>query len=388
MIKRFKKITGQLHLWLGLASGLVVFIVTVTGSMLVFEKELDPLINKDRYFVAHQPGEARLSLDSLLRQVARAQPALQVTRLEIETHDPDRPLMLLATRKKELYRMAVDPYTAKVVSVIPEDKRFFSIIVHLHRYLLAGKTGKAITGVSCIIFICLIISGLILWWPKKWKGLKQRLSIKNSGNRKRFIWDLHAVGGFYIHALILVIALTGLTWSYKWFNNGIFLVMDGKPPAANKAPANRVMQAAGDGFYESLYNKANVALPYNGRVTLLIPAGDSTAVTVSKENHEAAVPNVVDFLYYEKGTGTLLKAMPYAKQTAGMKVRRMIYPIHTGSIFGWPTKLLAFFSCLFAASLPVTGLLVWLNRRKKKTKSVPPRKAANLAVAPIPRPVE
>lgn len=363
-MKRRKKIIRFIHLWLGLASGLVVLIVTLTGSILVFEKEIDEWVNKDFFFV--KPAGTRLSVDSLLATARQHDKAFRVTSFQLSTGEPDHSVIFYGKKNKETIWMAVNPYTAQVLGTINHDKRFFTIVLQLHRYLCMGKVGKAITGVSCLIFLSLIITGLILWWPKKRREWQQRLKIKWKARAKRFNWDLHAVGGFYVHLVIFLIALTGLTWSYQWFNNGIFQVFDGKPQRKYITPPNQLSQAIPAGFYESIYQRTNQQLAYKGEVEITVPPADSLSVRVSKLNLEASYSNVVDYIYYEKGTGRILQERLYKNETMGMKVRRIIYPIHTGNIYGWPTKVLALIGTLVAFSLPITGLRIWLGRRKKK----------------------
>lgn len=362
-----KKIAGQLHLWLGLASGLVVLVVALSGSILVFEKEIDEWVNRDFYFsTVPENGGSRLPLDSLLNNAKKYDPAIRISGMELETAAADRTVLFRGKKGDHTWNLAVNPYTGQVIRSLNYDHRFFTVVLKLHRYLLAGEVGKAITGVSCIIFLLLILTGLVLWWPKRRKALKQRMKVKWNAAAKRLNWDLHAVGGFYVHLVIFTIALTGLTWSYKWFNNGIFLLFDGKPMKKNEAPVNTVSQPMAAGYFEQVYQEANRRLPYKGQVNISIPPKDSLSVTVSKENYEAGRTNIVDFLYFEKGTGALLKERLYKNESAGMKVRRAVYPIHTGNIYGWPTKIIAFISCLVAVSLPITGLRIWLGRKKKK----------------------
>jgi uncharacterized iron-regulated membrane protein len=361
-----KKITGQVHLWLGLASGLVVLIVTLTGSLLVFEKELEEWVENDFYFV--QPNAQRLTTDSLLKSVQQYDRSIAVTSFRLYTDKPKRSVVFVGKKKDKTTWIAVNPYTAEVIGTRNPENRFFGVVLRMHRYLCLGKTGKAITGVSCLIFLTLIITGLVLWWPKKRKQWQQRMKIKWNATRKRVNWDLHAVGGFYVHLVIFAIALTGLTWAYQWFNNGIYLVFDGKPQVKFNVPANTVRTIAAADFYEKLYADINTRLPYRGEINITIPAKDSLSITVAKTNYEASITNVVDFLYYEKGTGRLLKDRLYKNETMGSKARRIVYPIHTGNIYGWPTKLLALISCIVAFSLPITGLRVWLGKKKKNKR--------------------
>jgi uncharacterized iron-regulated membrane protein len=361
-----KKLIGQLHLWLGLASGLVVVVVALTGSILVFEEEIDGWVNKDFYYVQQPAGAKRLPVDHLLQQAQAFDTAVKITNIRIETSDPERTVVFVGQKKKNKYQVAVNPYTGQVIRSIDLNKRFFSVVLKIHRQLLMNDVGKAITGASCLIFILLVITGLVLWWPQKMRGLKQRVNVKWKGTAKRLNWDLHAVSGFYVHIFIFLIAITGLTWSYKWFNDAIFLVFDGKTQKKMVAPANTSRQPITAGYFENIYTAANARLPYKGAMNIVIPAQDSLAITISKENHEASIDNITDFLYFEQGSGTLLKERLYDKETTGYKVRRIAYPIHTGRLYGWPTKILAFISALVAVSLPITGFRIWLGKRKKK----------------------
>lgn len=84
-----------------------------------------------------------------------------------------------------------------------------------------------------------------------------------------------------------------------------------------------------------------------------------------KLNIEKSIPNISSLVYFDKYTGKILKTKPYESSSDGDKIRRLIYPIHTGSIYGYPTKIIAFLVCAFAVSLPVTGFLIWWGRKKK-----------------------
>ena len=367
-----KQIFGKLHLWLGLASGLVVLIVAATGCLLVFEDELDEWANHDFYFVKVPQQAQRLPVDSMMHAATAFNPALKIARVYVETEAPDRSVVFLAKKgKKQSWQIAVNPYTGKVIEGVNNDKRFFGVVLDLHRRLCMNEVGKAITGASCLIFAIMIITGLVLWWPKRLKILKQRTRIQWTSNWKRLNWDLHAVGGFYVHLVLFAIALTGLTWAYPWFNNAIFLLVDGKPMKKTEAPANIIKQPVQAGFYESIYQQTNNKLPYKGRLTMLLPEKDNLSITVNKMNREASVDNITDALYFEKGTGRLLKENLFKNSSTGNKVRRMVYPIHTGKLYGWPTQIIALIASLVAFSLPITGLLIYLvGRKKRKARKV------------------
>jgi uncharacterized iron-regulated membrane protein len=241
-------------------------------------------------------------------------------------------------------------------------------VLQLHRYLCLEETGKVITGISCVMFLVIMITGLVLWWPNR-KNRKQRFTVKWDAKFKRLNWDLHAVFGFYTLPIVFIIAATGLVWSYKWVNNMIYLTFDGKPQQKREAPTNISLVPANEGILENIYTETNRQLPNPGRILMTIPESDSLSITVSKADDHAAITNIVNFLYFDKNQGQLISKRLYASETRGMKVRRLVYPIHTGSLLGWPTKIIAFLAALIAATLPVTGIIIWLGKKTKSKKT-------------------
>jgi len=396
--KTFKKIASQLHLWLGVSSGLVVFVVALTGSILVFEDELEPVIYRRFHVVEVPKDQSRLPLDNLRAVVASRYPAHRIGRIAIEPR-ADRTIvfgLVKGKKEKNVLSVAVNPYTSEIADTRRENESFFHIVLQLHRYLCLEDTGKAITGVSCVMFLIIMITGLVLWWPNR-KQTRQRLTIKWNAKFKRLNWDLHAVFGFYVLPFTFLIALTGLVWSYKWVNNMIFLTFDGKPQQKREAPANvnnavdlpngqNAFTAGNYGLSDGvnpakgtlarINTEINRLLPYPGHIQLTLPESDSLSITVSKENETASVDNIVDFLYFDQHNGTLISKRLYDNETTGMKVRRLVLPIHSGSIWGWPTKVLALLVALITATLPVTGVVIWLGRKFKKEKKAARRNPA------------
>ena len=365
-----KKISSQLHLWLGISSGLVVFIVALTGSILVFEEELEPVIYRKLHVVEVPKDQSPLPMDNLHATVASAYPKQRIARIAIEPH-PDRTVifgLVKGKKEKDVLSVAVNPYTAEITDTRRENESFFHIVLQLHRYLCLEDTGKLITGVACVMFLVIMITGLVLWWPNR-KQTKQRLTIKWGAKFKRLNWDLHAVFGFYVLPFTFLIALTGLVWSYKWVNNMIYLAFDGKPQQKREAPANMgITNAASTGTLAKITAETNRLLPHPGRIQFTLPESDSLSITISKVNENASIANVVDFLYFDQNDGHLLSKRLYDDETTGMKVRRLVFPIHTGSLWGLPTKILALIVALFTATLPVTGVIIWVGRKFKKEK--------------------
>ncbi|PRY43047.1 putative iron-regulated membrane protein [Spirosoma oryzae] len=367
-----KKVAIQLHLWLGLISGLVVFIVALTGSLLVFREELEPLTDP-RFFMVSPPAAGhRQSLDALVETISTTFPDKKISRV-IRESAADRTVVVelkQSKKAKDILAVALNPYTGEIVATRQEQDAFFPTVLRLHRYLCLGETGKVITGISCSLFLIIMLTGLVLWWPNR-KNCSQRFRIKWNASAKRLTWDVHAVVGFYVLPFIFLIAATGLIWSYKWVNNLLFLAFDGKPQVKREAPVN--LSAAGMttmGRLERVYVQTNQRLPHPGRFTLIFPETDSLSLTVSKVDETAAVSNVVDMLYFDYRTGQSTGQQLYSETTRGFKARRLIFPIHTGSLLGWPTKLIALLVAILTTTLPLTGFYIWWGKRNKPKRVV------------------
>ncbi|WP_134090280.1 PepSY domain-containing protein [Olivibacter sp. XZL3] len=367
-----KKIIAWLHLWLGLAVGLIFSIAAVTGALLVFEEELEVISYPTLYEAAERPvGARRLSLDELTALAGRYAGKQQVARFTINEENRERNVVFQTEGDRmERVFLGLDPYTGALRDYVPGKSHFFSVVEEIHRRLLMGDLGKAITGLCCLSYLLVLVTGLVIWWPKNAKMWKQRLKIKWDASSKRLNWDIHAVGGFYFFPILFVITLTGLTWSYKWFNNGIYLLFDGKGPQKVKTVFHLPKAAIEGAVLEKAYQQVQELLPYRGTVTVHLPLDkEEDVLEVTKEQEDAFLPNVVDRLFFNAYTGDLVHRELYVDQTRGMKVRRTIFPIHTGSIGGLVTKIIYVIAVLFGASLPFTGLFIWLGRKKKKKKS-------------------
>lgn len=366
-----KKIIGWLHLWLGIGSGLVVLTVALTGSILVFEKELEPRLSPTFSYVEVPANAKAAPLETLTNTVFTRYNDYKLREIIIEPAASRSIIFNINKGKNDALSVAVNQYTGQIIKAVDEEGRFFAVVLNLHRYLCMGTAGKVITGISCSIFLLMVITGIVLWWPKR-NSRKQRMRVKWNASWKRLNWDLHAVLGFYVHIIIFLVALTGLTWAYKWANDLIFYAFDGKPQKKMTAPKTPALNTAPTAYLTHIMHSTDSILNYTGPVRIRFAEKKNfverkdQAITVIKRNDDAAIDNIASTLYFDPGTGRLVQARLYENESRGMKVRRLVYPIHTGSLLGWPTKLLALVAALVAASLPVTGLYIWLNRKKKK----------------------
>lgn len=385
-MSRFKKITGQVHLWLGLASGLIVFIVGLTGAMLVFEEEISGLLN---YGVFQKIETKGIALASPSRIFAVADSALTGKRIARTYYTAytagDRVTALWALDSTRQYHAVLhDPYTGRVVSNYDYKGAFFTIITHIHISLAMGEAGTKIISYATLAFVVLMITGIVLWKPASRKGYKQRFTIKWNASGKRLNYDLHNVLGFYMSWIAIFIALTGLVWSFEWMNSSVQWIANGGKtlaPGKNRSVSDTMQTArltdAPWSVADSLFTSFTQQSEAVKAIRVYKPSSASDVLRFTIETHYGSNYARADDYFFDQYTGRLLSVLPFAALNNGEKIRRLNYYIHVGSIGGLTGKLLAFLASLIAASLPITGFIVWRGRKKLKA---PPRKTAHKLV--------
>jgi uncharacterized iron-regulated membrane protein len=379
----------RIHLYLSFAAGLVILVACATGAILVFEKDLQMAFNKDRYYV--EAAGTKLSADSLVKAVKSSFPAAKVNGIKLyEATDRSAEVSVAFPPKKEAkaetqkpkegakaapqrnpgFTIFINPYTGKVLEKYSYSESNFYTVFALHRWLLGGNNsiGKTIVGISTFLFLFILLTGIILWWPKTKKILKQRLNVKWNASWKRINHDLHLVFGFYSAIFLFIFAFTGLAWSFEWFNNGIYKVTGSpiKPPAPPKS--TYVADSKKISFDKAL-TVAQTVYPAAEFYNISLPKDSTDAVNVTTLGHDAAHESATDVVYIDQYSATVLGKMTFGDRSLGAQVRSTFKPVHTGSIWGTPSKIIAFIVCLLGTTFPVTGTIMWYNRtRKKKNK--------------------
>lgn len=356
-----KKISGKLHLWLGLASGLVVVIVSLTGCLYVFEEEIRNATQKEARFVTPIPNAPFITLAQVEQTVKASFPTDSIK--QIRTYSaPDKAWQV----QLEHYKMlAINPYNGSIVKQYSK-KDWLATVEDMHKNLLLGEVGKWIVRVNVLIFLVLLISGIVLWWPGNKARRKQAFKVKWDASGKRINYDFHNVFGFYSSVFLLLIVLTGMYMSFDWMKQATYFATgskyEGKPKAALVQPSSKATGGiAAATAYQAASNQ--FAGAYETHINYPKYANEPLKI---KLHYASGTYKKVNDLQYNPYTGELLHASLYANYSAGDKVKHSNRDLHTGAFFGLPGKILAFLFSLVAASMPITGFAIWWIRNKKK----------------------
>lgn len=361
-----RNLIRRLHLWVSVPFGLVITITCFTGAMLVFEKEITALCTANISSV--QVKDAPLPLETIASMVSAQLPdTVTVTGIVVSDNPSDAyKVNLSKPRRAALY---VDQYTGEIKGRA-ERLPFFDVMFKMHRWLMDSSPkdggifwGKVIVGASTIAFVAILITGLVVWWPRTRKALKNRIKIVASKGGNRFLYDLHVAGGFYALILLLAMALTGLTWSFEWYRNGFYNLF-GVPVAktvsnAKTGAGKRNESSPRFMHWQEVFDVVAATRPDYNQITI----SDGT-VTVSAGclgNRRAS-----DKYIFDKKSGKITDVQLYKDTSSSTKIRGWIYSVHVGSWGGVATRVLAFLAAMLGATLPLTGYYLWIKRLYRK----------------------
>lgn len=464
--EKTRKFLNDVHLWLGLSSGIIVFLVCLSGTIYVFNTEIREAASPELFQVEYQEGMTAQTSAELIAKV-KEKTGGQVLSLRIPA-DPGRSWQFVVKPKGEgggerggagregraerggkdraegaggsggearggehggrgehkhdHAAMAggkggaegakggpekgkgggpagggrgprgttyyVNPYTGAILgdskTTVTASAEFMQLMFSLHRWLLLDKIeepifgelenrklGSYISGTATILFTIGVITGIIIWVPKRAKSWRQGLKIKTKGSWKRTNHDLHNTLGFYSCILLFIMGITGPQWSFPWYREALQKTLGTHKPhdAAPKRAATSELPAGTPGralTAEEYIMAANAVLRYEGDYTIGLASDSVAPVSVAKNKLGFFAPAASDKLVLDQYTAKTLEIDRFSDKPFNERVAGSIKALHVGDIYGMFSKILYFLACLIATSLPVTGTLIWINKMKKK----------------------
>ena len=371
----FRKIILHLHKILGLLTGLVVFIVAITGCCWVFRNEIESIYDSYKKVV---PQNGTSLTPTKAKELAKEIFPNNTVHGTVFKKADDAIEVIFYDAEPEFYQSVfLHPYSGETIQIDNHLTGFFAFILKGHMRLWLPKAiGEQVVGVSILIFILIIISGCILWLPKKRKNLKQRLTFnwKKTTGWKRKNFDLHTVVGFYICSLALLLALTGSIMSYNWLRYAVYTTTGGEKEAQFIIPENLSKNSGRSTVppMDFLIDKLKKEVPGAEAFELHYPTSPDESIYVEISNSKGLYYDA-DFRFFDQNTLEEIETPSmygkYENAKVADKIQRMNYDIHIGAIGGIAGKIIAFLVSLLTATLPVTGVLMWFGRRYKKKKA-------------------
>ena len=375
-LKARRKLWLKVHLWLGLALGLLLSIFGITGSILVFHAEINELLNPQLLSVSPPNGNFNYKpLTEIILAGQAAMPLKAENRFATYPRNNQAAFKLvysvpLAGDVTENWEVYVNPYTTNVIgkrlmsrSDSPFPKTFINFIFELHYVLLLGESpGYVIVSSISALLIISVLTGLIVWWPLTGRWL-QALVIKRKASTERFVFDLHKTVGFYSTLVLLPVLFSGIYMNVpehvvpvlELFSPVTYRYWFHSTPIPDASPINMAQAVAiADKRYPT------------GRPDWIYGATSPTSTYTVCKNDVEEFGSILHrrCVVMDRYSGNILDVDDPTIGTAGEVFTHWQWPLHSGQAFGMTGRILVFLSGLACPVLFVTGVLRWLHKRR------------------------
>ena len=377
IMKSLRKIVFWLHLGTGLGAALVVVIMSATGVLLTYQKQVTAWADRRAVNAAPPTINTRqLGADELIARVtktANATPTSLTLRSRL-----DAPAEVQFGRDR---RALVNAYSGQLLGEGSTTTRaFFRSVTAWHRTLAATgdsrAVGKAVTGAANLGFLFLVASGLYLWFPRNWT----RVAFRNvtwfrrrlSGKARDFNW--HNVIGFWSAVPLIVVVASGVVISYQWGGNLVYRMVGERPPVATAPPpASRGERDGGNARevdrvavvptgLDAIISAAAARAPDWTTLTLTLPSASAATVTVSIDRGTGGQPQRRSQLVLDHATAREVRYEEFASQSRGRRLRSILRFAHTGEVLGIAGQTIAGLASLGSVVLAITGIMLAIRR--------------------------
>ena len=380
-----KKTLFQLHWFFGITAGLVLALMGITGAAVSFQDEILRALNPTVLSVEKREAGVLPPAELVRKLEATEGKTVSMLWVESDSGNAARVFFTAPPGERRGQMRYFDPYTGNYMGdAVGQD--VFGFILQLHRFLAAGDTGRQITGACTLILVFFCLSGLYLRWPRQVASWRAWLTLDWRKKGRSFNWDLHSVFGTWCLLFYLLAALTGLYWSYDWYNQGVTKLL-------SDAPQNERMRKRGpppegpapvadyDAIWSSIYANAGPGLSaYNIRMPAIAGQPAIVYYLLKTSPHDRALNQI----NLDPATGEVKSHDRYASKTFKSQLLTSVYALHTGSYFGLVGRIILTVSALCMPLFFITGWLLYLDRRRKKRQVRDARKGlgANHSDAP------
>ena len=400
-MKLLHKILFWSHLIAGVVAGAVIFLMSATGVILMYEHQMVEYAERDVREVVAPAGAAKLSLDQLVAAARAQNPKARPTGVVLR-NEPTAAVAVGFGREGAIY---VNPYSGAVLGKGSKLHDWFHDVIDWHRWLgMEGEgraTGRAITGACNLAFFWLAITGVYLWWPRSWhwRGLKSSLFFNPRLRGKARDWNWHNVIGFWSSGVLVVLTLTAAVMSYPWANDLLYTLTGSEPPPRAQGPAAPQAQQRRGGAeererkplasFDAFFARAEQQAP--GWVMMMLrlpPRGDGPINVLIQE---PSAPHIFarSQLTLNQASAEIVKWEPYAAASTGRKLRVWVRGLHTGEALGFIGQTVAGLASLGGCFLVWTGVAMAWRRfryRKRDAEDAPtvPYETAPVEIQSIP----
>ena len=387
----FRTVFFWFHLITGVSAGAIVLVMSATGVLLMYEKQIVRWAESGPEAAPPSPTATRLPIEALLRSARTVRPGATPTTVTV-SRDPGAPVVLALGRDAGVLLM--NSYTGDVIANGSPARGFFRTVTDWHRWLgrsgEARATGRTVTGAANLAFLCMVLSGMYIWLPRMWTWRQVRglMWFRRGVPAKAREFNWHHVFGFWAAVPLVIVVASGVVMSYSWANALVYRAAGEAPPAASAGPAPQQTRAAAPGpeagdakplALDGLNTIWARAESVDGWETLAlrVPSARDRQVIVTVDRGTGGQPQRRAQLTFERATGAIVSSEPFQSLSAGRRVRSILRFAHTGEVLGLTGQTIAGAASFGAVMLVYSGLALSLRRlaawRRRRTADSQPR---------------
>jgi uncharacterized iron-regulated membrane protein len=354
-----RRVLFQVHLWVGVCTGLYIFVVCVTGAALVFRIDMQRALHP-HLFTARTAGPVAHPAD-VMESVARAFPAATVSGVDAPT--TLRPTYLAyALAGERFLTILLDPVTAELLGELPEDSAVRTL-QDLHFDLLAGRAGRVINGLGALFLLTMCLTGLVIWWPGR-SNWARGLIVDFSRSWRRITWELHSAVGIWTITFIAMWSVTGVYFVFPTqFRSALNRL---SPLTVAQTPRSDPSRSTGSAplRWRALVDAARVHAPGQHVARVVAPSSPTAAFLVMFSPEEPTPTGDAELtsIYLDQYSGALLTTPPATDPSLGDIIMAWTAALHVGNFGGNAVRMAWLVLGLAPPVLFVTGFLMWWTR--------------------------
>jgi uncharacterized iron-regulated membrane protein len=377
----FYRIIWRWHFYAGLFVMPFILILSITGGIYLFKPQIDRW--EERSFQSH-PTINSVSPNVQLTAVLSANPGTRFVSYRLPTRVGDAAMIRVADENGELEQEVFVSSQGKVIGKLDPEKRISAIVSRIHGSLLAGRTGAWLVELAGCWAIVLFLSGIFLWWPSG-RRLAGVIWPRVMHGKQAFWRDLHAVTGFWVAGLALILLVTALPWAGVW--GGAFQYVRTELSWTKEKPDWKIgAEDSGhkDHDHAAMIAQQNMGMAFASLSDIVARAKLEKnlifPVTVSPNNAEmtwevkSETQNrpLRSSISYDMATGKELSRSGLSDKHAIDQVVAYGIAWHEGQLFGWVNQLIGLLTAVALVILIISGFIMWRRRKPKGVLGAPP----------------
>ncbi|MEG0149072.1 MAG: PepSY-associated TM helix domain-containing protein [Comamonas sp.] len=358
----------RLHRWFALSLGWILILAGLTGAVLIAAQPLDRWAHPELFkaSAATQTAAQAAALAPILEQAHQEFGGKAALRFKLP-QDADDSLWLRVQSPSWRGTVYLNPVSGEEQGRRGETEGFVNILFKLHSTLLLEADGKAILAWTALAYVLLLLSGVILWWPKRWPG---NWRIVLNKNLMRALFDLHRMGGVVMGLLIAVSVVTGAYMAWRPLGDVLNALSGSTAVKAPKLPAlspDSSAAALAPPSLDAMLASARAAMPDGQASFVQIAANTKQAMRIRFRIPGEPHPNGISSVWLDPRTGAVLAVQRWHELDTGAAAVAIAYPLHTGELGGVLLEIITALTGLVLGGLGLSGVWLWWQRRKART---------------------